>query len=65
MASSDAISRQTFRIIDASLNRIGEGLRFLKNQAHLLLNNTTLNQQLKNVRHEFMTNNWISNQCLL
>ncbi len=31
---------KTLRIIDANLNRIGEGLRFLEDLARLLLNDT-------------------------
>jgi thiamine-phosphate pyrophosphorylase len=65
MASSEATSRQTLRIIDANLNRIGEGLRFLENLARLLLNDATLTQQLKTIRHELVTSDWPSYQQLL
>ncbi len=65
MASSEATSRQTLRIIDANLNRIGEGLRFLENLARLLLNDTDLTQQLKTMRHELITSDWPSYQQLL
>jgi len=54
MTSSEAISRQTLRIIDANLNRIGEGLRLLEDVARLMLNDTTLTQQLKTMRHELL-----------
>ena len=37
MTSSEALSHQTLRIIDANLNRIGEGLRLLEDIARLLL----------------------------
>jgi len=47
-----AIPIETLRIIDASLNRIGEGLRLLEEVARLTLNDATLTQQLKNMRHE-------------
>ncbi|MFQ6122926.1 MAG: thiamine phosphate synthase, partial [Dehalococcoidales bacterium] len=50
----EAISSQTLRIIDANLNRIGEGLRLLEDVARLLLNDSTLTQQLKNMRHELV-----------
>ena len=33
MASSEAIPHQILRIVDANLNRIGEGLRFLEDVA--------------------------------
>ena len=65
MASSEAISHQTLRIIDASLNRIGEGLRLLEDLARLLLNDATLTQQLKNMRHELIRGDWPFHQELL
>ncbi len=65
MASSEAISQQTLRLIDANLNRIGEGLRFLEDLARLLLNDATLSQQLKTMRHELVTGDWSFNQQLL
>ncbi len=65
MTSSEAISRQTLRIIDANLNRIGEGLRLLEDLARLLLNDATLTQQLKTMRHELVTSDWSFNQQLL
>ena len=65
MASSEATSGQTLRIIDANLNRIGEGLRLLENLARLLLNDTALTQQLKTMRHELVTSDWPSYQQLL
>ncbi|MDO8716350.1 MAG: thiamine phosphate synthase [Dehalococcoidales bacterium] len=48
------MSDGTLRIIDANLNRIGEGLRFLEEIARLLLNDTELTQQLKTIRHELL-----------
>ncbi len=65
MASSEAISRQTLRIIDANLNRVGEGLRLLEEIARLLLNDTALTQQLKTMRHELIRGDWPFNQQLL
>jgi len=65
MASSEATSGQTLRIIDANLNRIGEGLRLLENLARLLLNDTALTQQLKTMRHELVTSDRSSYQQLL
>jgi thiamine-phosphate pyrophosphorylase len=52
MPSSEKISRQVLRIIDASLNRTGEGLRLLEDIARLSLNDTALTQQLKTMRHD-------------
>ena len=65
MASSEATPKHKLRIIDASLNRIGEGLRLLEDIARLLLNDATLTQQLKTMRHELVTSDWTFNQKLL
>ena len=65
MTSSEAISRQALRIIDANLNRIGEGIRFLEDLARFLLNDATLTQQLKTVRHEILRGAWSFHQQLL
>jgi len=53
MTPSDAISR-VFRIIDASMNRIGEGLRLLEDVARLLMGDAGLTEQLKVMRHELI-----------
>jgi len=45
MPSPEATSGQTLRIIDANLNRIGEGLRLLEDIARLLLDDAALTQQ--------------------
>lgn len=52
---SEVPSHQTLRIIDASLNRVGEGLRIIEDVARFLLNDATLTQQLKTMRHELVT----------
>ncbi len=57
--------KQTLRIIDANLNRIGEGLRLLEDLARLLLNDTALTQQLKTMRHKLIRHDWSFNQRLL
>ncbi len=49
-----AVYRDTLRIIDANLNRIGEGLRVLEEYARFSLNDTPLTQQLKNLRHDVL-----------
>ncbi len=46
---------QTLRIVDANLNRIGESLRLLEDVARLLLNDATLTERLKAMRHELAT----------
>ena len=48
------MSDGTLRIIDANLNRIGEGLRLLEEVTRLLLNDVELTQQLKTMRHELL-----------
>jgi len=65
MPPSEAISRQTLRIIDASLNRIGEGLRLLEDIARLSLDDTALTQQLKTMRHEMIRGDWTFHRQLL
>ena len=65
MTPPEAISRQTLRIIDANLNRIGEGLRFLEDLARLVLNDAPLTQQLKTMRHEMLRGDWSFQQQLL
>ena len=53
------------RIIDANLNRIAEGLRFLEEMARLLLNDSILTQQLKDMRHGLVRGEWSLQQQLL
>ncbi len=45
------IPHNQLRIIDANINRIGEGLRVLEEFARLSLNDAGLTAQLKNMRH--------------
>ncbi len=42
------------RIIDANCNRIGEGLRVLEDIARFILNDQSLTQQLKALRHDLI-----------
>ena len=65
MTPSDSTAQQTLRIIDASLNRVSEGLRFLEEIARFLLNDTALTQQLKSMRHELIRGDWPFHQRLL
>ncbi|MDD5038819.1 MAG: thiamine phosphate synthase [Dehalococcoidales bacterium] len=62
---SEAISYQTLRIVDASLNRVGEGLRLLEDVARLLLDDATLTQQLKTMRHELVRSDFSLQQQLI
>ncbi len=65
VAPPDAMSGPTLRIIDANLNRIGEGLRVLEDIARLLLNDAALTEQLKTLRHELIRSDLSFNQQLL
>jgi thiamine-phosphate pyrophosphorylase len=65
MALSKVMSHRTLRIIDANLNRIGEGLRLLEEIARLLLNDAALTQQLKTMRHELIRGDCAFQQQLL
>lgn len=42
---------QPLRIVDANLNRSAEGLRVLEDVARFVLNDVTLSQQLRTIRH--------------
>ena len=46
------LSSDQFRIIDANINRLGEGLRVLEEFARMTLNNAVLTQKLKDMRHQ-------------
>ena len=61
----DTTIRETLRIIDANLNRIGEGLRFLEDVARLILNDAVLTGQLKTIRHSILDRDLSFNRQLL
>ncbi len=48
------MSRQIYRIIDANRDRIGEGLRFLEDIARFMLDDSTISEQLKSLRHDLV-----------
>ena len=50
----EKLPKETLRIIDANVNRIGEGLRVLEDVGRLMLNSSDLSQRLKNLRHELV-----------
>jgi len=54
-----------FRSADASLNRIGEGLRFLEEIARFTLNDSGLSAALKTLRHELIIGDGALNRKLL
>ncbi|MFH0942355.1 MAG: thiamine-phosphate pyrophosphorylase [Chloroflexota bacterium] len=49
------VPARVLRIVDANLNRIGEGLRFLEEIARLGLDDAALTRKLKGMRHELLT----------
>ncbi|MGD9393935.1 MAG: thiamine phosphate synthase, partial [Dehalococcoidia bacterium] len=56
---------QRQRIIDANLNRAGEGLHLLEEIARMVLNDAALTQQLKAIRHEILKGDLAFNQPLV
>lgn len=55
MATSEALPLKIWRVIDANLNRTGEGLRVLEDIARLVLDDAALSQQLKTIRHRLLS----------
>jgi thiamine-phosphate pyrophosphorylase len=45
-----------FRLIDANLNRLSEGLRLLEDVARFILNDAALSSRLKTMRHDLLAN---------
>jgi len=56
---------QSRRIIDANLNRAGEGLHLLEELARLLLDDAELARQLKTMRHEVVRGGLDFNKALI
>jgi thiamine-phosphate pyrophosphorylase len=50
----EELSTEKLRILDANIDRIGEGLRVLEEFARMMLNDTVLTQRLKNLRHKLV-----------
>ena len=59
------LSNDQLRIIDANINRLGEGLRVLEEFARMTFNDTVLTQKLKDIRHETVEINTELHQKLL
>ncbi|MFC1938837.1 thiamine phosphate synthase [Chloroflexota bacterium] len=55
MATPEARPLKIWRVIDANLNRTGEGLRVLEDLARLVLDDAALSQQLKILRHQLLS----------
>jgi thiamine-phosphate pyrophosphorylase len=47
-------SPRMMRIIDANFNRAGEGLRFLEEIARMVLDDASLTEELKTMRHDLI-----------
>jgi thiamine-phosphate pyrophosphorylase len=65
LAAMTSESRARLRIIDANLNRAGEGLHLLEDVARLILDDAALTQQLKTIRHEVLRGDQAFNQQLV
>lgn len=52
MEKSDTVSPDLFRVIDANLNRLKEGIRVIEDIARYLQNDKTLASRLKTLRHQ-------------
>jgi len=65
LAAMTSESRARLRIIDANLNRAGEGLHLLEDVARLIIDDATLTQQLKTIRHEIVRGDQAFNQQLV
>lgn len=59
------MSKRIERIIDANLNRAGEGLHLLEEVARLVLDDAALTQNLKTIRHEILRGDWGFNRRLV
>lgn len=65
MTAAEENPTQVLRIVDASLNRVGEGLRILEDIARLLLNDAALTEQLKAMRHDLTRGSLAFNRQLI
>ncbi len=65
MATPEARLLKIRRVIDANLNRTGEGLRVLEDIARLVLDDAVLSQQLKLMRHELVRGELTFNKQLV
>jgi len=65
MLSPELNSNQLWRLVDASLNRMAEGLRYLEDVCRFVLNDIALNQRLKNIRHEMVVGDSASHKQLI
>jgi thiamine-phosphate pyrophosphorylase len=65
MSSPEALTPQNLRLVDASLNRLAEGLRYLEDIARFLLSDLSLTERLKSLRHKLVESDWLFQKQLL
>lgn len=65
MTPSHAPSPPDLRLVDASLNRIAEGLRYLEDVSRFLLNDSAITGRLKTMRHSLVESDMAFQQRLL
>ena len=65
MEQPESSSKRILRIIDANLDRAGEGLRVLEDLARFGLDDADLSKRLKETRHRLLTAVWIPQAKLL
>ena len=51
MSKQDGLSPELYRVCDANLNRLKEGIRVVEDLLRYLYNNKELSQKLKSLRH--------------
>ena len=51
MAAPESLGPRSLRLVDANLNRLAEGLRYLEDVSRFLLNDGSLTARLKSLRH--------------
>jgi thiamine-phosphate pyrophosphorylase len=54
MPNEDSVQTATYRILDASANRAGEGLRTMEEFARFVLDDAEMTGRLKSLRHDLM-----------
>ncbi len=58
METTNNISPELYRVIDANLNRLREGIRVIEDIARYSQNNKTISSQLKSLRHKSRINDF-------
>lgn len=61
----EADKSKVWRVVDANLNRLSEGLRLIEDIARMIFNDAEITEQLKTIRHETVRGNNTLNTQLL